>query len=29
MTPECAVVKVMFTLAYPDLALGESLAGEL
>jgi L-asparaginase len=29
MTPECAVVKTMLTLAYPDLAMGEAIAGEL
>jgi hypothetical protein len=29
MTPECAVVKMMLCLAYPDIALGQPLAGEL
>ncbi|KXZ49354.1 hypothetical protein GPECTOR_22g948 [Gonium pectorale] len=29
MTPECAVVKLMFCLEHPDLALGVPLAGEL
>ena len=29
MTPECAAVKMMFCLAYPDLSLGVPLAGEL
>jgi L-asparaginase/Glu-tRNA(Gln) amidotransferase subunit D len=29
MTPECAVVKMMLCLAYPDLSLGQPLAGEL
>lgn len=29
MTPECAVVKMMLCLAYPDIPLGQPLAGEL
>ncbi len=29
MTPECATVKLMLCLAYPDLPLGMPLAGEL
>lgn len=29
MTPECAVVKMMLTLSYPDIPLGVPLAGEL
>ena len=29
MTPECAAVKMMLCLAYPDLPLGMPLAGEL
>ncbi|KAF6261849.1 Asparaginase/glutaminase [Scenedesmus sp. NREL 46B-D3] len=29
MTPECAVVKMMLCLAYPDIPLGLPLAGEL
>lgn len=29
MTPECAVVKMMLCLSYPDLPLGVPLAGEL
>jgi L-asparaginase len=29
MTPECAVVKLMLCLAYPDLHLTAPLAGEL
>ncbi len=29
MTPECAVVKMMLCLAYPDISLGQPLAGEL
>lgn len=29
MTPECAVVKMMMCLAYPDIPLGQPLAGEL
>jgi L-asparaginase/Glu-tRNA(Gln) amidotransferase subunit D len=29
MTPECAVVKMMLCLCYPDIPLGVPLAGEL
>jgi hypothetical protein len=29
MTPECAAVKMMLVLAYPDIPLGVPLAGEL
>jgi L-asparaginase/Glu-tRNA(Gln) amidotransferase subunit D len=29
MTPECAAVKLMLTLKYPDLPMGMPLAGEL
>ena len=29
MTPECAVVKMMFCLAHPDIPLGIPIAGEL
>ncbi len=29
MTPEAALTKLMFVLAYPDLTIGEALAGEL
>ena len=29
MAPECAVVKMMLCLKYPDLAIGVPLAGEL
>ena len=29
MTPECAAVKMMLCLCYPDLPLGMPLAGEM
>ena len=29
MTPECAAVKMMLVLAYPDIPLGVPLAGEM
>ena len=29
MTAECAVVKMMFCLAHPDIPLGVPIAGEL